>query len=431
MGTNEEGQTLGAGEAGIHARLVVDEQDDIASVRIEVFSGEELVDSRDVTLGPQAPFPGAPLEAGEVMGGDAFFVVRPGDYRAVATPLQADGSASERCSSAEGTATVPEGDTAEVVLMMFCSDSGVGGLDVVVGTQHRPTITNLTISPSKFTRTCETVTLTVEASDQDGGTLTYAWSVVESPEGAVYELTPTDATATFTAETLGTYKLRVDVTDESDEGASLAFPIYVSGGTTAECIDEDGGTDDDADDDGVADAADNCPDVANTDQADADADGIGDACDDAAPADGDADGVADDADNCPEDANTDQADADADGIGDACDDDGGIADADGDGVADDADNCADVANADQADADADGVGDACDDDGGSGGTEDDGDGDGIPDAIDNCADMANPGQEDADQDGEGDACEPDADPDGGSDDDDWCAPQEPPKRFGG
>ena len=74
--------------------------------------------------------------------------------------------------------------------------------------------------------------------------------------------------------------------------------------------------------------------------------------------DSDGDGVTDDVDNCPTVANADQADADGDGIGDACEADT-TADSDGDGVADDADNCPNVANADQADADGDGVGDAC------------------------------------------------------------------------
>ncbi|RMG89170.1 MAG: tandem-95 repeat protein, partial [Candidatus Dadabacteria bacterium] len=57
----------------------------------------------------------------------------------------------------------------------------------------------------------------------------------------------------------------------------------------------------DADGDGVADAADNCPFTANADQADGDGDGVGDACD-----------------NCPAVANADQADSDANGVGDAC-----------------------------------------------------------------------------------------------------------------
>lgn len=57
----------------------------------------------------------------------------------------------------------------------------------------------------------------------------------------------------------------------------------------------------DADGDGVADAKDNCPMVANTDQKDSDGDAHGDACD-----------------NCRGLPNPDQADADEDGEGDAC-----------------------------------------------------------------------------------------------------------------
>ncbi len=57
----------------------------------------------------------------------------------------------------------------------------------------------------------------------------------------------------------------------------------------------------DTDGDGVNNDVDNCPDVANPDQADSDGDGIGDACD-----------------NCPTVYNPDQLDSDGDGIGDAC-----------------------------------------------------------------------------------------------------------------
>ncbi len=72
-------------------------------------------------------------------------------------------------------------------------------------------------------------------------------------------------------------------------------------------------------------------------------------------ADTDADGVLDHEDNCPAVANPDQADTDGDGLGDACD-----ADDDGDGVRDVLDNCPTVANPGQADSDGDGMGDACD-----------------------------------------------------------------------
>jgi len=88
--------------------------------------------------------------------------------------------------------------------------------------------------------------------------------------------------------------------------------------------------DDDDDDDGVLDVDDNCPLVANADQADNDGDGEGDLCD----ADDDNDGILDVDDNCPFTANADQADFDGDGIGDLCDD-----DIDGDGVPNDTDIC--------------------------------------------------------------------------------------------
>src|SRR5213593_2293566 len=97
----------------------------------------------------------------------------------------------------------------------------------------------------------------------------------------------------------------------------------------------------DTDGDGIPDATDNCPTVADPDQADRDGDGVGDACDD-----------------CPDAPDPAQLDTNHDGIGDACEP--PAADRDGDGVPDATDDCPTVANPDQADADGDGAGDACD-----------------------------------------------------------------------
>jgi hypothetical protein len=111
----------------------------------------------------------------------------------------------------------------------------------------------------------------------------------------------------------------------------------------------------DKDGDGIPDSRDNCPSVANADQADSNNDGVGDACTVAPPADTDHDGIVDASDNCPAASNANQSDIDGDGIGDYCD-----ADRDNDGVADLVDNCVAVANPGQENADGDFYGDVCD-----------------------------------------------------------------------
>ncbi len=230
------------------------------------------------------------------------------------------------------------------------------------------------------------------------------------------------------------------ICEDEDTGASFCFAECGDGailddeecddgntdrddGCSSDCLIEDGwdcvdepsdclpvGTD--ADEDGVDDLDDNCPDDFNPGQQDADDDGVGDACDDdPVEGDRDGDGVDDGDDNCPDDVNPGQEDADGDGIGDACDDPAGT-DGDSDGVFDADDNCPDVPNPGQEDADGNGVGDACEDGG-------DSDGDGTADADDNCPDVANPNQLDSDGDGVGDACQ-DTDRDGVSDLDDNC-----------
>jgi len=119
----------------------------------------------------------------------------------------------------------------------------------------------------------------------------------------------------------------------------------------------------DSDGDGIPDARDFCPtlDARSLDPSriregnhvDEDGDRWGDdcvpdACALACSPDSDADGIPSCVDNCPDVANADQADCDGNGVGDACE-----PDVDGDGAADPCDNCPDVSNPDQANCNVD------------------------------------------------------------------------------
>ena len=121
---------------------------------------------------------------------------------------------------------------------------------------------------------------------------------------------------TFTCDNAGTNTVTLTVIDKNENVATKTATVTVVnpfGDNDHDSIKDN--CDDDDDNDGVLDINDNCPLIANSDQADNDNDGFGDACDN----DDDDDGALDVADNCQFTYNPDQEDRDHDGLGDVCD----------------------------------------------------------------------------------------------------------------
>ena len=176
-----------------------------------------------------------------------------------------------------------------------------------------------------------------------------------TPGGSVSSLdvSPDGSTAVYVADqdTAGTAEVyTVPVTGGRPaklnaamvSGGQVGWTVFVSGGSRVVFY-ADQDTDDvfeiysvgmatgaDADGDGILNACDLCPTVADPGQADTDGNGVGDACQACATGtDPDHDDVCSAADNCPAVPNASQVDFDADGAGDACD-----ADDDNDGLSD-------------------------------------------------------------------------------------------------
>jgi len=303
---------------------------------------------------------------------------------------------------------VPENNSMETTVMVQESTGPGQGQDVEV--------TGLT-SPSEVTKGGPDI-VNVIATIVNNGTSSENITVslydvtdgMQIDESLPWSLSPTvGLEVTFDwyipDASIGMHELRVDVTTAS------ADPVPGNNSMTAYTDVLGSGSDNDGD--GIDDAVDNCPAIANPGQEDTDGDGIGDACD-ACPNDplndADGDGVCGDVDICPggdDNVDTDldgipdfcdtcpgfddNVDVDADGIPDGCDP---LIDSDGDGVADSVDQCPGFN--DNIDVDADGIPDGCD-------PLIDSDGDGVADSVDQC-----PGFDDTvdtDNDGTPDGCD--------------------------
>jgi hypothetical protein len=158
------------------------------------------------------------------------------------------------------------------------------------------------------------------ALSRDPSTTTIAWSGDPGDLFNVYRGSKRGGTSwSYNQSCLATDLPDFSITDSLNPGAGTVFYYLVSRvdnhcgesvlgrGSIATVIEDTPmvgqclGPIVDSDGDGVEDALDNCPDVANADQSDVDGDDHGDACDD-----------------CPSDYDPQQTDANHNGIGDAC-----------------------------------------------------------------------------------------------------------------
>jgi hypothetical protein len=119
-----------------------------------------------------------------------------------------------------------------------------------------------------------TESLTIKFNTPTGVTATALDGATATPGEMKFAACGSDQTVQFTASSsalAGNYTVTADTIANSSGGTfvnQVSIPIKVNAPAIA-----------DADDDGVADANDNCPNAANADQADADGDGTGNVCD--------------------------------------------------------------------------------------------------------------------------------------------------------
>ena len=208
-----------------------------------------------------------------------------------------------------------------------------GSSPIVDGRPSAPSL----VAPIECAQTPAEPTLEIDAAtDPDGDGLLYGFQIladdpaVPNPDDleVVASRDPIDDLEWTPAAPLAaaTYVWRARAFDGMAYGPWTEIGLFVvdgafagrCGGGQDPCAHDPQG---DADGDTHCGRVDNCPDLANADQADGDHDGIGDVCDACAADPGndiDGDNLCGDVDNCPSVANGDQTDDNHDGHGDAC-----------------------------------------------------------------------------------------------------------------
>ncbi|HKQ71294.1 MAG TPA: PKD domain-containing protein [Polyangiaceae bacterium] len=158
---------------------------------------------------------------------DALMVLPPGQYKVCATPLTAQGVPSQQCAATSTPAIVVEGATTEVVMVSQCKGVTGGAIDAITKLNRPPVIDDLIVDPSKFITLCDVAQLTVKATDPDGDALTFLWQLLGTGMSSVNQ------TIRFRSLDVGTFQLRITVTDAFGAKTSLTLPMHISRCTDA------------------------------------------------------------------------------------------------------------------------------------------------------------------------------------------------------
>ncbi len=231
---------------------------------------EAVTDLSDVRLPGMIPgFENRPLDAGSshIMA-DQYLVLPAGCYDVVATPIDAEGNASEACAPAVQPAVeVLDGVTTEILLISQCGGPQVGGLDVILTLNHPPELVDLTYGPDKFLFECEYLTLCATFRDPDGDPMRIewantgrGWSAGPEPVSRTFEDGAVTECVRVAASVRGQYDFEVTAYDllhaegalmtfedwHAERGVprasrdSIASHWYVNWDTEARCIDDAG-----------------------------------------------------------------------------------------------------------------------------------------------------------------------------------------------
>jgi hypothetical protein len=176
----------------------------------------------------------APADSNGQLVSDCFFVVHPGVWSVddVSVTDTLDQPLSCCVGSYPSDVSVSESSTTEFGADFTCDTVSNGAVDIFARVNRPPTIEDIDILPSKFGNTCSLINLVAQASDPDGDGVSYAWGVMDSPKDSGYAVATRGNNGYFVGNGIGTYELRLVVTDDYQATHYLDLPIHLTGGGT-------------------------------------------------------------------------------------------------------------------------------------------------------------------------------------------------------